>query len=201
MDKKNIPDISAGHLKDICARVEQTYGKPVLTPLQFEALAEDIFRRTGKLLSPTTLKRLWGYLKEPMKPRRSTLDVLAGYCGWHDFEDFTKGYAQEIESGNVGTNVISADKDICKGDRVRLMWPPSRVCEIEYIGERKWRVGSSEGTRLSPGDTFSCAMIVSGEPLYLDNLVHSDDRPGVYVCGRRSGVTFSDISTVSDRST
>ena len=201
MDKKNIPDISAGQIKDLSGRVEQTYGKQVLTPLQFEALADDIFRRTGKLLSPTTLKRLWGYLKEPMKPRQSTLDVLAGYCGWRDYEDFLKGNVPDIESGNVGTNVIRADKDICKGGRIRLMWAPSRVCEIEYLGELKWRVVSSQGTRLSPGDTFSCALIVSGEPLYLDNLMHGDDRPGVYVCGRKSGVTFSDGSTVLDRST
>ena len=190
MDKKNIPNISAGQLKDLCDRVEQTYGKPVSTPLQFEALADNIFRRTGKLLSPTTLKRLWGYLKEPMKPRRSTLDVLAGYCGWHDYGDFTNGNTPENESGNVGTDVINADKDMKRGDRIRLMWPPARVCEIEYLGELEWRVVASEGTRLSPGDTFSCALIMAGEPLYLDNLVHGDNRPGVYVCGRKSGVTF-----------
>ena len=193
MDRKNIPDIPTGQLKELCNSVKQTYGKPVSTPLQFEALADDIFRRTGRLLSPTTLKRLWGYLKEAQTPRRSTLDVLARYCGWHDIEDFKKGNIPDIESGNVGTNVINADRDMKRGDRIRLMWPPSRVCEIEYIGERKWRVTASEGTRLSPGDTFSCALIVSGEPLYLDNFVHGDDRPGVYVCGRKSGVTYSTL--------
>ena len=195
MDKKIVQDISARQLKDLLMRVEETYGKEVLTPLQFEALADDILRRIGKLLSPTTLKRLWGYLKEAQAPRRSTLDVLARYCGWCDYEDFLKGNAPDIESGNVGTNVISADKNVKRGDRVRLMWPPSRICVIEYLGERKWKVVASEGTRLAPGDTFRCALIVSGEPLYLDNLVHGDDRPGVYVCGRKSGVTFSAISS------
>lgn len=79
MGEKNIPDISACCLKDLCGRVEQTYGSPVKTLLQFEALADDIFRRAGKLMSPTMLKRLCGYLKEPVAPRRSTLDVLARY--------------------------------------------------------------------------------------------------------------------------
>ena len=175
---------------NLCKRVEETYGNEVRTPLQFEALAEDIFRITGKMLSATTLKRLWGYLNEPMIPRGTTLDVLARYCGWRDFEDFTKGDVPDIESGNIGTCTIIADKDVKRGDRVRLMWQPSRVCVIEYLGDRKWRVVASEKTRLSPGDTFSCALIVSGEPLYLDNLVHGTDRPGVYVCGRKSGVTF-----------
>ena len=130
-----------------------------------------------------------------MKPRYSTLDVLAIYCGWQDYGDFTAGNTPEIESGNVGAITIIADRDVKRGDRIRLMWPPSRICEIEYLGERKWRVVASEGTRLSPGDTFSCALMVAGEPLYLDNLVHGDDRPGVYVCGRKSGVTILDIST------
>lgn len=191
MDEKNIPDISACLLKDLCCRVEQTYGRPVSTPLQFEALADDIFRRAGKLMSPTTLKRLWGYLKEPVAPRRSTLDVLARYCGWRDYGDFIQGNSPEIESGNVGAGIISAERDMKRGERIRLMWPPSRVCEIEYLGERRWRVVASEGTRLSPGDTFSCALIVPGEPLYLDRLVHGDDRPGAYVCGRKSGVSVA----------
>ncbi len=195
MDKKNIPDISSEQLKELCSRVEEAYGNSVLTPLQFEALADNIFQRTGKMLSPTTLKRIWGYLNEPMRPRRTTLDVLAVYCGWHDFEDFSSGNTPEIESGTVGTNVVSADRDMNIGDRIRLTWPPSRACEIEYLGNRKWRVIASEGTRLAPGDTFSCALIVSGEPLYLDNLVHGDARPGVYVCGRKSGVSILDRST------
>lgn len=193
MDKTNIPDISSEQLKNLCHRVEETYGKQVMTPLQFEALAEDISRRMGKRLSPTTLKRLWGYLNEPMTPRRSTLDILAHFCGWEDYEDFTAGNSPEIDSGTVGTNVISVEKDMKRGDRIKLMWNPSRVCLIEYLGDMKWKVVESEGTRLAPGDTFGCALIISGEPLYLDNLMHGNARPGTYVCGRKSGVTFQRI--------
>ena len=195
MKRTNIPDIQARQLKEIRLRVEETFGRAATTPLQFEALADDIFRRIGKMLSPTTLKRLWGYLNEPMTPRPTTLDALARYCGWRDYRDFYAGNTPEIESGNVGTNVISADKDVKAGDRICLMWQPSRVCEIEYLGDHEWKVIASEGTRLSPGDSFSCALIVSGEPLSLDNLVHGNDRPGVYVCGRKSGVSFLGINT------
>lgn len=190
MDEKSIPEFSTELMKGLCQRVEETHGKEVRTPLQFEALAEDIWRRMGKRLSPTTLKRLWGYLNEPMTPRQSTLDILARYCGWLDYADFVKGDKPEIESGSVGANVISVAKDVKLGERVKLMWQPSRVCVVEYLGDLRWRVVESVGTRLSPGDTFNCALIVSGEALYLDNLVHGDARPGVYVCGRKSGVTF-----------
>lgn len=191
MDEKSIPEFSTELISNLCRRVEETYGKVVLTPLQFEALAGDITHRMGERLSPTTLKRLWGYLNEPMTPRQSTLDILARYCGWNSYKAFMKGDKPEIESGSVGANVISVDKDMKCGERVKLMWQPSRVCIIEYLGGLKWMVVESEGTRLEPGDTFSCALIVSGEPLYLDNLVHADLKPGAYVCGRKSGISFS----------
>ena len=179
-----------GARERLCRQVEETFGHEVTTPSRFEALADSIFKRTGVVLSPTTLKRLWGYLDEPVTPRRSTLDALARYTGWAGFEAFRRGERPEIESGNVGAASIRAGRDVAPGERVRLFWAPDRVCVIEYDGGLRWHVTGSEGTRLAPGDTFSCGLIVEGEPLYLDDLRHGSQKPGVYVCGRRSGVRF-----------
>lgn len=172
------------------ARVESSANIAATTPMQFGRLSESIRRRTGVLLSPTTLKRMWGYIDEPVTPRLSTLDVLARFCGWHDYKDFVAGNIPEIESGNISTRSIRAGEDILTGGRVRLFWPPARMCEIEYEGDSGWVVIDSEGTRLKPGDRFLCPLIVSGEPLYIDNLVKDGNRGGIYVCGRRSGITF-----------
>ena len=56
-------------------------------------------------------------------------------------------------------------------------------CEIKYLGDNRWKVIYSEGTRIAVGDTFNCSVIMSGEPLYVDNLVHDGKASGVYVCG------------------
>lgn len=177
-------------VKSLCQRVEETLGMEVTTPKHFERLAEMIFERTGTLLSATTLKRLWGYLNEHTTPRQSTLDILAQCCGWRGFHDFVAGNVPEIESGFVGSSVLNAERDLAPGDRVRLMWAPARICVIKYLGRNSWEVIRSEGTRLSPGDKFTCPVIIAGEPLYLDNVSHAGSRPGVYVCGRRNGVGF-----------
>lgn len=177
-------------IAQLCRRVEETFGSQVSTPSKFEALSTMIFKRSGILLSTTTLKRLWGYLNEPVVPRTSTLNALARFCGWIDFEHFCSGANATVESGPIGAPVISADKNIFCGQRVRLFWAPSRMCLIEYKGNNHWQVIEAEGTRLTHGDTFDCAMIIGGEPLYLDNLSHDGQRPGTYVCGRRTGVTF-----------
>ena len=58
------------------------------TPKDFEFLSESIFEKVGERVSPTTLKRLWGYLSETTIPRLSTLNILAqfvGYAGWAAF--------------------------------------------------------------------------------------------------------------------
>ncbi|MDE7413033.1 MAG: hypothetical protein K2N05_04475 [Muribaculaceae bacterium] len=174
----------------LCKKVEDTAGFIPTTPKQFEELAHRIFTHTGMSLSPTTLKRIWGYLDEPLSTRRTTLDILARFCGWQDYADFEKGYLPEAESGKVGTKTINVGRDMHLGDRLRLMWPPSRTCVVEYIGSGRWKIMQSEGTRLKPGDTFSCSLIAEGEPLYLDNLIHEGNPSGVYVCGRRSGISF-----------
>lgn len=189
MDEKE--KCRAEELKALCRSVETVANFAVSTPKEFESLSQAICDRTGVLLSPTTLKRLWGYLDERVTPRRSTLDVLSRFCGWSDYEHFLSGITPDIESGNVGSKVIRAGVDIRPGGRVRLFWNPSRVCEIEYLGDLDWKVVESEGTRLKPGDRFRCPLIVSGEPLYLDNLIKDGNHAGVYVCGSKNGITFA----------
>lgn len=181
---------SARGIEKLRKLVETVFKYPLKTAKDFEALSESIFNRIGVMMSPTTLKRVWGYLNEHVNTRQTTLDILARYCGWQDFNDFCQRPEPDVESGNVGTATINVDRDVKIGDRVQLMWAPSRVCVIEYDGHHQWHVVSSEGTRLSPGDTFKCALIVEKEPLYLDELLHSGTPPGVYICGRKNGVRF-----------
>ncbi|MDE6369670.1 MAG: hypothetical protein K2K94_10585 [Muribaculaceae bacterium] len=178
-------------IDELCRRVEETSGMRVEMAKDFERLAVKIYDRTGTLLSPTTLKRLWGYLKEGTQTRKSTMDFLAQYCGWHSYEEFLTGGRPEVESGFVDVKVLNAENDLRKGNVVKLMWHPSRVCEIKYLGNGRWKVIRSEGTRLAVGDTFTCSVIMSGEPLYIDNLMHEGVASGVYVCGRRNGVRFA----------
>ncbi|MDE6271412.1 MAG: hypothetical protein K2M31_00190 [Muribaculaceae bacterium] len=195
MDEKDLPGYDSS-LSALCRRVEETAGLRPTTPLEFDEMTSAILRRTGERLSPTTLKRLWGYLNEPVNPREKTLDILAQCCGWISYQDFRRGESPEIESGAVGTPVINARSDMKRGERLLLMWPPGRVCEIEYEGDARWRVIASEGTRISAGDTFVCSMIVRGQPMYLDDLRRPDAKPCVYVCGRKSGVKFERIGMV-----
>ena len=57
--------------------IEGVIERKMKTPKDFEYLSECIFEKFHEKISPTTLKRLWGYLSESTTPRKSTLDIGA----------------------------------------------------------------------------------------------------------------------------
>ena len=70
--------------------IEGVIERKMKTPKDFEYLSECIFEKFHEKISPTTLKRLWGYLPESTTPRKSTLDILSMFVGYDNWKDFCK---------------------------------------------------------------------------------------------------------------
>ena len=177
----------------LCAEVEAAIGRKLATPKDFDFLRNQIFSRLHIFISATTLKRIWGYLTDDVSPRRSTLDILARYLGYIDYDTFATGVTatdDELSSNPIMSRRIDVEEQLDPGDRIRLTWQPGRVCDVEYRGSNAFEVVASQGTRLKPGDTFKCALIIEAEPLYIDHLVTGDSAPTAYVCGKKSGVCY-----------
>jgi len=68
--------------------IERTIGKTLETNKDFESLSNSIYEKTHVSISTTTLKRIWGYLSESVTPRRYTLDQLAHFIDYDDFDAF-----------------------------------------------------------------------------------------------------------------
>ena len=68
--------------------IERTIGKALETNKDFESLANSIYEKTHVSISTTTLKRIWGYLSENITPRQYTLDQLARFIDYDDFDAF-----------------------------------------------------------------------------------------------------------------
>lgn len=49
------------------------------TPKDFQHLSDDIFHQLHETLSPSTLKRLWGYFHSVRRPHQYTIDLLHRY--------------------------------------------------------------------------------------------------------------------------
>lgn len=76
--------------------IEESVGRKMNTPKDFDFLAEQIFGKIHEKVSPTTLKRIWGYVSESSTPRLSTLDILAQFVDFKDWETFRQQESSPI---------------------------------------------------------------------------------------------------------
>lgn len=83
--------------------MEKKADRQMHTPKDFDFLSECIFEALHQKVSATTLKRLWGYLAENSAPRTSTLDLLAQYVGYADWESFCNQEEQISEKPEPNT--------------------------------------------------------------------------------------------------
>lgn len=172
-------------------QTEQTFGQAVKTPKDFTLLTERIYDRIHVQISPTTLKRLWGYLNEPVTPRPSTLNFLAQYLGYSNLSSFCESVKCPLDpqSHLLISRMLSVGQIPLRA-HIRLTWAPERVCEIIHEGKGQFTVLHSEKTKLQTGDTFECQIFIENEPLYLYNLVHDGKPVPAYVAGKKDGIHF-----------
>ena len=195
MEKQNSQYQQIETCEQLRSDIETELKKKLQTPKDFEFLRERLYARLHMLVSRTTLMRFWGYINEDVSPRKATLDILTQFLGYQDWDGYCQNslLPKEQQSSPIMSRRLSVANELNKGERLRLTWQPDRVCDIEYLGDLTFKVIASENTRLQPGDTFECSLIVEGEPLYLDNLIQGQKLPTAYVCGKKAGVLFEKI--------
>lgn len=178
--------------RKLCEVIEATVGHRLQTPKDFDLLRQQLYDRLHILISPTTLKRLWGYVKSESEPSQKTLDALSSFLGYHDYADFCLHQSADdlVASNPVLSRHVDVSRQLSDGDELLLTWAPDRQCRLRYLDDRRFLVVSSENTRLHEGDTFSCSLIIEGEPLYISELQQGGNRLVNYVCGKRGGVRF-----------
>ncbi len=170
--------------------IERMMGRQIKTPADFDCLSNSVFERTKVQLSTTTLKRLFGYLDEPVNPRLFTLDVLSRFVGYRDYATFCQASGDESSQSNLVLGQSVATDELATGQRLVLSWRPDRRCVVEHLGEGRFVVKESQNSKLNAGDRFTCHLFIAHEPLYLNDLVHNDEAPAVYVAGRKDGILF-----------
>jgi hypothetical protein len=185
---KNSPEIATLRMD-----IEHEVKRKIRTPYDFEFLAGVIWERLHENISPTTLKRLWGYIDGADTTRRTTLCLLAQFLGFADWEAYQASLATrtDIESDAFEGEGIHID-DLQKGDRVEVTWLPNRRCVFRYEGEAHFIVLESENAKLHVGDSFDTTCFLVGKPMYLDNL-QRDEVPSTkesvsYVAGSKNGL-------------
>lgn len=143
-------------------------------------------------LGVNTLKRLMGYAKTPIAPRKTTLDILAHYLGFSSWETLTG--IQPVESDWI-EKAFFAD-EIREGSIVEASWLPDRHIALRCIGENCFRVTESLNGKLQVNDEVVIHSFRLEYPLQVFQVIRNGeivrDAAGNelgYVAGRQNGLT------------
>ena len=174
----------------LCRDIEQHFGQQLQSPADFQLLLQQIWEKQHAVLSLSTIKRLWGYVASNGTPRLSTLNTMAQFLGFADWNAYLVALEQRggIESALcTGEGIQTAD--LQAEDRIVVAWQPNRQCTFRYLGENQFVVEDSTNAKLQQGTTFSAARFMMGQPMYLDNILLADGTHTSYVAGKSHGLT------------
>ena len=86
--------------EDFKEEIEKKLGKPIEYSRDCKVLSESIFEHTGRAISPTTLKRVFGLTSAKVKASRYTLDSLAVFVGYKDWDSVSPKETIKTDSKN-----------------------------------------------------------------------------------------------------
>ena len=177
-------------IKCLRSDLEQRMGQQLQSPADFQLLIQQIWEKNHAVLSLSTVKRLWGYVESNGEPRLSTLNTLAKFLDFADWNAYLVALEQRggTESAMfTGEGIHTAD--LQAGDRIAVAWQPNRQCTFRYIGDNQFVVEESKNAKLQRGTTFSASRFMISQPMYLDNILLADGTHTSYVAGKRNGLT------------
>ena len=80
-------------VEELKGEIEKSFGKKIISRGDCELLSDDLYRKTGVVISYNTLRRMFG-LAEYRQPRITTLNHLSNYIGFKSFQDFNQRFAE-----------------------------------------------------------------------------------------------------------
>lgn len=100
-------NIEANILIHLQQTVGKQFGKQISSSTDCDKLASLLSYNFNTNLSAQTLRRFFGLIKSTSKSSYFTLDLLSKFCGYQDFENFSKSYSTselELFFGDVENN-------------------------------------------------------------------------------------------------
>lgn len=163
-------------------------GSELRLPSDCEVLSLDIEGKTGVHLGATTLKRLIGLAQDERTPHQSTLEVIARYLGFANWEQLMKIEDKGNSDFDANDDELRAD-DLQAGTLVEVSYLPDRAITFRYLGNRRFKVVSSVNSKLSAGDEVEILNFVLYHPLLVLNVWRNGMSLGQFTAGRISGLS------------
>lgn len=181
-------------IEELKSLIEQKYGKSLSTTTDFEEFCLHFKKITGKSVSPSTLKRMYGYVNDEHKMRVSTLDLLVRYIGHNDYKSYVfwlKNSTRYNSSFFLADQLTSGELSV--GSEVVIGWAPNHMLTLVYVGDSTYEVAMSENSKLHHGDRFVTGCFIKGQPLFLPWVERNGEHTAPFVAGRNGGLTVLNV--------
>ena len=166
-----------------------------------ELLALDVESVTGEHIGVNTMKRLLGFIADERTPRTSTLDVIARYLGYANWDALLWNRREHVRAAlrlidENSSNSAFDDRDeylacyLEKGQQVIISYPPNRKLTIENLGDNHFRVVESENSKLQKNDVLTLTHIVRHYPLLVAEVIRDGQSLGAFTAGKAQGIDF-----------
>lgn len=175
--------------------IEEKLGRKIRYPSDYELLVNKIEQVTKRRISINTLKRLLGLIKCVNMPRLYTLDTIALFIGFENWDAYLMSLYQEYSSSSTQINRVTEVRsdNLNHGQKIKFQYYPDKVVEMEYLGNRQYRVADSRNSKLQVDDIVEVPGFFVGYPLVGQCLVREGVNMGRFMAGEVSGLTYLEL--------
>lgn len=169
-------------------QIEQKFNKEIRYPSDCEALAGDIYRITKNSISTSTLKRIFGFIEGSKEPRLYTLDVLAKYLGYNNWDNYIENLVNIDNSDFVVIDQLEIEH-IKPNTKIELRYAPESFILLNYEGDFQFTIIESENSKLIKGDHLRIFNVIKNYPLIINSVIRNNINLGSYKAAKISGIT------------
>ena len=168
--------------------IEKQLEKEIRYSSDFEHLSFDIEKQTKQRVGVNTLKRLFGQIKGIKEPRLYTLDTIARYINFKNWDEMLECLD---EKGNSDFSTIEEIEisTLSKGTKIKFYYSPDRVVLIEYIEKNQFKVIDTLNSKLMIDDMIEVEHFVLKYPLLVKDVIRKNVSLGKFTAGKVSGIT------------
>lgn len=184
-----VPDATFGIMlsKLIRQKIEEKFGHQIRYSKQCDALAAHITEVSRLTISPSTLRRLLGFVKNKAHPRDYSLDILAAYIGHKSWTHLLATLDGNRETPEKAIEKLNASQ-VKKGQTVLLAYEPGKQVEIEKTGA-VFKVLSTNDKKVQLNDVVDFRIIELHHPLTFTSVMREGKGIGRVQVATVSGIT------------
>lgn len=172
----------------VIKQIEEKFGTPIKYPKDCESLSNSIQLNCNKLISVSTLKRLMGFVKQVEQPHKHTLDVIANYIGYKDWEEAMLFVEKQDNSSFFQLGGIDV-ATLKKGNKIEFTYEPKRIVVVSYLGSNKFEVKEAKNSKLQKEDLITFTYIALNHTLIASEVIRNGNSLGKFTAGKVNGIT------------